>query len=71
MKSLRILLASVCAFSSLSILTGCESFPHYLKPEQLQKLNRGPALGRDTYNFSVPPQNFEPISEDNLIEPLN
>ncbi len=35
-------------------LTGCQLMPHALQGNQLRKLNRGPALGRDAYNFSVP-----------------
>lgn len=34
--------------------TGCSLLPHSMQPAQLRKLNRGPALGRDTTNFSIP-----------------
>ncbi len=40
-------------FAALFFSTGCQLLPHALQPSQLRKLNRGPALGRDTYNFSI------------------
>lgn len=46
---------------------GCSMMPHALQPSQLRKLNRGPALGRDTTNFSIPdpevPQGFSHLKE--------
>lgn len=47
-------------------LSGCSMLPHAFQPSQLRKLNRGPALGRDTTNFSIPdpqpPQDFGRLS---------
>lgn len=34
-------------------MAGCQLLPHALQPSQLHKLNRGPELGRDSYNFSI------------------
>ena len=44
----------LCLMVSLVCLTGCSMMPHAMQPSQLRKLNRGPALGRDTSNFSIP-----------------
>ncbi len=44
----------LCALLILSTTSGCSLMPHGLQPAQLRKLNRGPALGRDATNFSIP-----------------
>jgi len=45
---------------------GCQLLPHSMQPSQLRKLNRGPALGRDTTNFSIPdpdlPEGYKELS---------
>lgn len=41
------------ALIAIGTMTGCQLLPHALQPSQLHKLNRGPELGRDTYNFSI------------------
>ena len=46
---LKLFLASVV----FCPMVGCQLLPHALQPSQLHKLNRGPALGRDSYNFSI------------------
>ncbi len=57
MQSTFQLLPAVSKFVIVSVVlcmtTGCQLLPHSLQPAQLRKLNRGPELGRDTYNFSI------------------
>lgn len=46
---------AVCSLFCLALFSsGCSMMPHALQPTQLRKLNRGPELGRDSYNFSIP-----------------
>lgn len=53
----------------LASLGGCSLLPHELQPSQLRKLNRGPSLGRDTANFSIPdPQISQGFSRPALGE---
>lgn len=47
-------LVRFCLLVGLAWLAGCSMMPHAMQPSQLRKLNRGPALGRDTSNFSIP-----------------
>lgn len=47
--------------------TGCSLLPHQLQPTQLRKLNRGPALGRDTSNFSIPAQRVKSQQLDPML----
>tara|TARA_E500000305_G_C4003313_1_gene228541 strand:+ start:791 stop:943 length:153 start_codon:yes stop_codon:yes gene_type:complete len=47
--------------------------PHALQPKQLRKLNRGPELGRDSYNFSIPDPQPEKHQADGMMygDPFN
>ncbi len=48
-------------------LTGCSMMPHALQPSQLRRLNRGSALGRDSYNFSIPDPQPEKHQVDGMM----
>ncbi len=52
-RSISVMLKSTIVCLALFLMTGCQLLPHSLQPSQWHKLNRGPKLGRDTYNFSI------------------
>ena len=54
----------VSALAARAVLS-CRS--DSMQPAQLRKLNRGPALGRDTTNFSIP----DPDLPDDGFEELS
>lgn len=64
MNQLAVFLFRSCMLCLVvTMMTGCQLMPHSLQPNQLRKLNRGRALGRDNYNFSIkdpaiPPREF-------------
>lgn len=64
--SLQKLTLFVCLFL-MAGLSGCSWLPHSMQPHQLWKLNRGQALGRDTYYYSIPDEPHpEEIPEDRM-----
>lgn len=54
-----------CLLGTIALMSsGCETLSHKLSPNQLWKLNRGPELGRDTYNFSIPQADKDQLLHD-------
>lgn len=51
----RILILEVLLVSGGLLLTGsgCSGLMHELQPHRLSRLNRGPGMSTDAYNFSV------------------
>lgn len=52
----------------ITLCSGCADMAHSLRPSQLWKLNRGPELGRDSYNFSIPSKPLDPEAEKLMSE---
>ncbi|HBN78667.1 hypothetical protein [Rubinisphaera italica] len=67
------LFSSLMYIISAASLVGCSMMPHALQPKQLRKLNRGPELGRDSYNFSIPDPQPEKHQADGMMygDPFN
>ena len=65
-SSLRVV-AIFCSLFPVFSLTGCQFMPHALQPSQLRKLNQGPELGRDTYNFSIPDPEIKEHKVDGVM----
>ncbi|HCS50077.1 hypothetical protein [Rubinisphaera sp.] len=72
MSRIKLFSSLLFVISAVS-LTGCSMMPHALQPKQLRRLNRGPELGRDSYNFSIPDPQPEKHQVDGMMygDPFN